>query len=277
MPASKRTAASAGKRRARSTGKPARTAKVATGTPSRLPPAKARPAASARKATAASGRRTARGSTPAATEAPADKPRRPRASRGPLRPAGTRRRTARGTDTPQLETRFDPARLAGHLEAARRGDAHTILGVSRELPIREALVAPPPWGQGSYEKLLALYLAVDTFGHAELGGVIYDFAEHTYFRYDDEGYALAQVHADLGRLHLSRELGLFDEARAAHYYRAALAGPYPEGVHEELDALFASMSAPLPLLHALRHALATEGDDEGDAERDDDGPAGPAR
>lgn len=189
-----------------------------------------------------------------------------KARSAPSRTTPAKRRTQRAPERPArsapaasaLEARFDSQRLRGYLDAARRGEAHLILDVPLDLPIREALVAPPPWGEGSYEKLLALYLATDTFGFEELGGVIYDFAEHTYFRYDDEGYALAQVHADLGFLHATSDYGLFDEQRAVHYYRAALAGPYPEGVYEELDAVLAVAKAPLRLLEALRHALATE-------------------
>jgi len=148
---------------------------------------------------------------------------------------------------PKLE--FDATRFEALLEPARRGDVHTVVGVAPGKPIRDALSTPPEWGKGSYERLLALYVGLK-FGH-DWSGVIYDFAEHTYFRYDDDGYGLARVNTDLGIVFMSDRFGLFDEERALSFWKSAMVGPYPEGVVEELGKHLAATDAPLPSLRAL--------------------------
>ena len=137
------------------------------------------------------------------------------------------------------------------VEHARKGDAHTILGIAPKLPIREVLSEPPDWNRTSYDRLLALYLGNDTFGHAAWSDYISDFAEHTYFRHDDQGHMLAQLNCDLGAIHASRDFGVFDEKRAVEYFRAALAGPAPEEVVIELAAVIAGSPRRLPRLAKL--------------------------
>jgi hypothetical protein len=171
--------------------------------------------------------------------------------RGVAKKKSPRRASAKAPTDAKRPSRFDAPLLAGLLELARRGDAHAILGIAAERPIREALAQPPTWGEGSYERLLVLYIAADFYGH-DLDGIIYDFAEHTYFRHDDDGYGLAQVNADLGAIHSTDRFGLFDEERAVSYFDAALQGPHAEGVQEEIDALLAETQWPLPRLRALR-------------------------
>lgn len=145
---------------------------------------------------------------------------------------------------------FDVNQLKKLVPLAKKGDARGILGIKARGELTALLAKnPPKWGRGSYEKILALYLA-NTFGH-DLSGLIYDFAEHTYFRYDDEGYGLAQLNTDLGAIHASDELGLFDESRAVAFFQAALKGPAPESVIEQVKAILLRETRPLPRLTKL--------------------------
>ncbi len=93
---------------------------------------------------------------------------------------------------------------------------------------------PPEWGRGSYEKLLALSLGADHFNHPPLGEVM-----------------LAQVNADLGAIHASDQLGLFDESSAVRYFDAAFESPAPEAALEELEAVLSIADRPLPKLLKL--------------------------
>jgi len=148
-------------------------------------------------------------------------------------------------------TRYDRTVLDPLIAAARRGDCHAILGVSPGTNLAKALADPPEWGDGSYEKLLALYIArtrPDGRAGRELDSVIYNFAEHTFFRYDDEGYCLSQVNCDLAGLYATHP-DLLDEKCALDYLEAALEGPYPAGVKQDLAAV-------LPAKSALRKRLA---------------------
>ncbi len=151
----------------------------------------------------------------------------------------------------RAKTRFAVGTLMKLAEYARAGDAHSILAIPANLPIREALSEPLEWNKKSYDRLLALYLGNDTFGHADWSGYIYDFAEHTFFHHDDEGYLLAQLNSDLGAIHASRDFGVLDEKRAIEYFRAALAGPRPEDVVRELENVIAASPLALPLLAEL--------------------------
>ena len=187
---------------------------------------------------------------PKATKAtkPAPAPKKPKA-----KPVARAKPAAKppGNKSKKATARFDVANVMKLVEHARKGDAHTILGIAPKLPIGEVLSEPPEWNRKSYDRLLALYLGSDTFGHADWTGYIYQFAEHTYFRYDDEGHALAQLNSDLGAIHASRDFGVFDEKRAVEYFRAALAGPSPDDVVVELEAVIGASPKPLPLLAKL--------------------------
>jgi hypothetical protein len=167
-------------------------------------------------------------------------------------PKAATRTTKRGSNAKHKATaRFDVAHLIKLVEHARKGDAHTILGIAPKLPIREVLSEPPAWSRKSYDRLLALYLGNDTFGHAGWAGYLHDFAEDTYFRDDDDGQLLAQLNCDLGAIHATRDFGVFDEARAVEYFRAALAGPRPDDVVIELEAVIAASPKPLAKLVKL--------------------------
>ncbi len=181
------------------------------------------------------------------------KPTRPAAkAKRPGKQLATRSATKRGTNAKNKATaRFDVANVIKLVEHARKGDAHTILGIAAKLPIREVLSEPPSWTRKSYDRLLALYLGNDTFGHAGWDGYLHDFAEDTYFRHDDDGRLLAQLNSDLGAIHASRDFGVFDESRAVEYFRAALAGPRPGEVVVELEAVIAASPKPLPKLARL--------------------------
>jgi|GEM_PF-3440346 len=178
---------------------------------------------------------------PPATAKPASKPA-PKANAAAKQP---------GNKSKKATTRFDVSNVMKLVEHARKGDAHTILGIAPKLPIREVLSEPPEWNRKSYDRLLALYLGNDTFGHADWSRYIYDFADNTYFRYDDEGHALAHLNSDLGAIHASRDFGVFDEKRAVEYFRAALAGPSPDDVVVEILAVVTASPKPLPLLAKL--------------------------
>ncbi|CAN5233448.1 hypothetical protein BH11MYX1_BH11MYX1_56030 [soil metagenome] len=169
----------------------------------------------------------------------------------PKRPKATSAASRPGNKSKKATARFDVSNVMKLVEHARKGDAHAILGIAPKLPNREVLSEPPDWNRKSYDRLLALYLGNDTFGHADWSGYIYDFAEHTYFRYDDEGHMLAQLNSDLGAIHASRDFGVFDEKRAVEYFRAALAGPAPAEVVVELEAAIAGSPKPLPRLAKL--------------------------
>src|SRR5262249_24133029 len=148
-------------------------------------------------------------------------------------------------------TRYDRSVLDPLIAAARRGDCHAILGFEPGTNLAKALADPPAWGDGSYEKLLALYIArtrPDGKPARELADVIYNFAENTFFRYDDEGYCLAQVNCDLAGLYATHPC-LIDEKCALDYLEAALQGPYPAGVKQDLAAL-------LPPKSVLRRRVA---------------------
>jgi hypothetical protein len=135
----------------------------------------------------------------------------------------------------------DDALLAPLIEPALRGDAHEILGFPPRTDLRAGLASPPEWTSGSYERLIALYVAADHGDAEAVSGVIYDFAEHTYFGHDDDGYALAALNADLCALYAAHP-ALRDDARAHHYLEAALSGPDPQGVREDLEPIVTSPS-----------------------------------
>jgi hypothetical protein len=169
------------------------------------------------------------------------------------------------------ELRFSLLKLKALLASALAGDAHRILGLTPKQDIRTALGDnPPEWKRGSYEKLIALYIACEL--DPALSGVIYDFAEHTYFRYDDDGYQLQSLNTDLARLYATHPL-LKNNKRALSYLEAALAGPYPPGVKSDLKdvSLFSKQLA------AVSDEVESS-DEESDSDSDDDAPSrkGPA-
>jgi hypothetical protein len=123
--------------------------------------------------------------------------------------------------------------LARFVAAARAGDLHTILDLSPGEDLRTALQRDDAREyKHGWERLLALYLAQDYFC-LEMEGVIYDYAEFRYFRYDDDGYTEQRLTVDLGMLHSVDNFGLHDVQQAYGHWQAALDGPYPEGAQEE--------------------------------------------
>lgn len=228
-------------------------ARMAKRSATKKPAPKATRAATKRPATKPTKRPPAK---PVAKPKATPKPKRPAAKPKPAARTAKPKRAARtakppGNKSKKATARFDVANVMKLVEHARKGDAHTILGIAPKLPIREVLSEPPDWNRTSYDRLLALYLGNDTFGHAEWSSYISDFAEHTYFRYDDQGHMLAQLNCDLGAIHASRDFGVFDEQRAVEYFRAALAGPAPEAVVIELAAVIAGSPKRLPRLAKL--------------------------
>ena len=134
---------------------------------------------------------------------------------------------------------FKGKALARFVAAARAGDVRTILDV------------PAGRDKHGWERLLALHVAQDHFGH-DLDSVIYDYAELRYFQYDDDGYMQQRLAVDLGVLYSVEDFGLRDAQLAYGWWKAALDGPYPEGAWEEfarigplLDEETRALLAPL--------------------------------
>jgi hypothetical protein len=132
--------------------------------------------------------------------------------------------------------------LARLLAAARAGDLRAILDGDLQPPEDRRYTH-------GWERLLALHVAQDHFRH-ETDGVIYAYAEHRYFRNDDDGYMQQRLAVDLGVLHSVDSFGVHDARLAYEWWQAALEGPYPEGAQEELAKVE-------PLLDEQTRALLT--------------------
>ncbi|MBG0832582.1 hypothetical protein HS041_33330 [Planomonospora sp. ID67723] len=134
------------------------------------------------------------------------------------------------TDRPWSWNEEELARFAA---AARVGDLHAILDVPPDDDLQAALQRDDAREyRYGWERLLALHLAKNHFGHAA-EGVIYDYAEFRYFVYDDDGYVEQRLNTDLAMLHSVHDFGLHDPQQAYTHWQAALRGPYPEGAREE--------------------------------------------
>lgn len=126
--------------------------------------------------------------------------------------------------------------LTRFITAARAGDIHTIVEVPPGDDLRTTLQNNDREYEYGWERLLALYVAEDYFQHP-MDGVVHDYAEDRYFRYDDDGYLEQHIAIELAVLHSVTRFGIHDPQHAYDRWQAALTGPYPEGTREQLTRI----------------------------------------
>ncbi|MER5942445.1 hypothetical protein ABT121_34665 [Streptomyces sp. NPDC001928] len=132
---------------------------------------------------------------------------------------------------------FDEGLLARLIEQARGGVAHELMSLLNDRDSEHLYEAAPA--------MPVVHDLNDDALDAAVRDTAWNVFEDHYYRYDDEGYQQQWFDVDAATVFSTDRLGLADPELARERWEAALAGPYPEGAREQLDALIPTMAPPV--------------------------------